>query len=134
MNPTDDKTESTLIRERDRYEFASTVFAWVIVIGLLVEGVFILRDHPFWPDAIKGLTSTFLISLGVAGEIIFGGRSGKRAETLRHLSEIKVAAANERAAQANLRLEELRVRLTPKFVGPKLTAALLGLPPGNAII
>lgn len=89
------------VGRRDRYELVAKIFAWLIVVGLGIELWQILPDSKFWPDAAEKLSGTFLILVGVAGEIMFGAASGKAAEALRHLSELKVAEANERASSAD---------------------------------
>lgn len=109
-NPSDE--EQSLIKRRDRDEHIAKAFAWLIVIGLAVELWFTLKDNKLWPDAIEKLSGTFLILLGVAGEIIFGGRSGLASEALRQLSELRVAQANRETERLRAQFSWRRLELS----------------------
>lgn len=116
---------------RDFHEYAAKVFAWLIVVGLAVELADILHDSHSLSEAMRRMAGSFLIMIGVGGEIIFAGRSGKSAEALRHLTEIELSEADAKAREADARAKEaardleverfLRLRLEAQVAPRRLT-------------
>ncbi len=102
--------DGPLVRRRDFWETVAHGCGWLVAVGLVVEAIVIFRDNPLWLDRIRHLSGTFLVLVGVAGEVAFGARAGKFAEAIRALSNEKVAIANERASQADAAAAEARER------------------------
>lgn len=107
--------------------------AWGVVFGLAIEVVLALGiSHSPSVDKWGAVGTDILISLGVAGEILFSRQARSASEILQRQSDEHVAEANARAAEANaqaataaLRLEELRQRVGARsFDRPKFLAQL----------
>jgi hypothetical protein len=99
--------------------------------GLVVIGVFatvaIAAWHPLynsWLEQWGSAISDSLVAIGVAVEIRFGQMAGLRHNELRRRSDIIVATANERAAEASQRARdaELRLALLEKKVTPRVVS------------
>jgi hypothetical protein len=87
-----------------------------VVFGLIVE-VMLTAAYRHGESIIEGWGPVFadvLITLGVAAEILFARKARSTSETLQLRSAEKVAEANARAKEAELKLEQLR-----KLAGPR---------------
>ncbi len=91
-----------------------------VVLGLVIE-VVLTASYRHGQTIISGWGPVFadaLITLGVAAEILFARKARLRAETLQHRSEGKIAEANDRAATAELRTEQLRAQFSWRRLSP----------------
>jgi hypothetical protein len=98
--------------------------AWLVVLGLALEVVlaFGIFDNPT-ANKWGSVAVDTIITLGVAGEILFSRKARALSEILRIESEEKVAALNKQAADANQmaaeaqeRLETLRRQTAPRVL------------------
>ena len=116
--------EANYIRKRDFYNRIEKIFAVILILGLCIEIWVAWEPANDWWKFLITVGGSALVTIGVAGEVYFSGRSGKYAETLRSLSEIKVAEANARAAEANRKSAEATLeteRLRAAVAGRSIT-------------
>src|ERR1019366_3858090 len=90
--------------------------AWMIVVGLVVEvGLAAGVSDSSFVNKWGLVASDALVAIGVAGEILFTRRARRLSAELQTESNKQVAAANERAANAELELAKFRSR---RFIPP----------------
>lgn len=85
----------------------------LVVVGVIAEVVIAVIHPPydsFWEQWGSSLANS-LVAIGVALEIKFGQMAGIRQNEIKRRSDEKVAEANARAAEAELRTETLRGEL-----------------------
>jgi hypothetical protein len=107
MGKTDDQLRSDIAANESRAEWG----AWLVVGGLALEIVLATAKSLGYERPIienwGGVLADCLIALGVYSEIHFGRRASNTNTELRRRSDERVAAANARAADAELRTELL---------------------------
>jgi hypothetical protein len=85
----------------------------LVVVGVIAEVVIAVMHPPydsFWEQWGSSVANS-LVAIGVALEIKLGQMAGLRQNELKRRSDAKVAEANIRAAEAELRTEQLRSEL-----------------------
>jgi hypothetical protein len=98
----------------------------LVVIGLIAE-VAIAWSHPSYNSFCERWGSVLadaLVTIGVAGEILFSRMAFRRDKELKRRSDEKVAESNERAATALQRAEEerhARIKLESQLLPRELT-------------
>jgi hypothetical protein len=101
----------------DKYDGRAEFFAWVVVIGVIVEYVpqaAIFLRKPTW-ISFRDLIGGLLIALGVAGEILFGAIASRKQNQLRDLSNTIIADLDLRAEterRARVQIEQQMARRT----------------------
>ena len=111
-------TESSLKERASIGERWSKRCGFAVVAGLVIEVCLAIayREHKTWIENWAPVIGDILVALGVYGEIHFAGIVKKAEDELRRISEEKVAAANERAANAELELGKLQTEVAPRVV------------------
>jgi hypothetical protein len=107
----------------------------LVVVGLIAE-VAIAALHPpydsFW-EQWGSTVANSLVALGVVFEIKFGQMAGLRQSELRRRSDDKVAAATDRAAQAEAELARITTPRT-RLLTPEATNFQKGLGVSKGIL
>jgi hypothetical protein len=102
--------------------------------GLVVVGVFatvvIAVFHPLYDSFLEQWGSAIadvLVGIGVAIEIKFGQMAGLRQNELKSRSDKKVSEANERASNAQLETERLKVQFAGRRLSKEQRSAIAAL-------
>jgi len=110
MSKTDDQLRGEISINEARAEWG----AWAIVVGLVFEVVIALTVSfdidKKWIDNWGAVIADCLIALGVYAEIHFGRKASGAARELQQRSDVKIAEADARAAEAQLETARLRAR------------------------
>ena len=113
--------EEILLDSVSRFETSAKLCGGLVVLGILLEALLALRFSD-QKDTFRNLAPVFanlLVAGGVWGELHFGGKRSKTEERLREMSKGEVAAANERATQAELATEKLRAQFAWRRLSPE---------------
>jgi len=127
INASNDELERSI----DSCESWGWYCAEILAFGILAEFAIAAIHPPYdsfcerWGSSIADM----LVFLGVAGEVQFGRMASRRQAELKRRSDIKIAEANERAALALKRAEELHKenlelsrKIFPRVISPEQAA------------
>ena len=122
MSASDSELEKS-IESCERWEWFG---GGLVVVGVIAE-VAIAAIHPpydsFW-DQWGSSIANGLVAIGVALEIKLGQMAGLRQNELKRRSDEKVGEANARAAEAELRAEQLRLELAWRRISDQEAAKM----------
>jgi hypothetical protein len=110
--------DDTLRRAISKNETLAEWGGAAVVFGLIVEVVLTstFRHGESFFEAWGPVLADALIALGVFAEILFARKARMGSEALQRQSDEKIAEANARAAEAALKIEQLRVRVGPRRI------------------
>ena len=132
--PPDSIVSPQALRALERWSARATLLILVGIVGEIVSMFVFRRPETGWTEIGLAVAWDAFIGIGLVVEYICILRAVVATDEAETESNEQIAAANELATQSTIRLEELRARLVPKFVGPKLTEALFGLPSETATV
>jgi hypothetical protein len=134
INGIKNASDDALDRSSDACEYWSWYSGGLVVVGLIAE-VIISLSHPSYDSVLERWGSTLsnaLVFIGVAGEIQFSRMGFRRDHEIKRRSDGKVAAANDRAAKADLARAELEAKLLPRMLSQDQWNFIQGLRGGFA--
>jgi hypothetical protein len=110
------KLKESLLTNTQRTEYS----AWLVVVGLILEIPTLFWFSVDKPESETALLifSTFLITLGVYGEIRFGRKVAASSEELQRISDKKIA-------EANLETEKIKALVQWRAITPEMRNQLL---------
>jgi hypothetical protein len=115
--------EAELKREVEETSRRENFCERTVVLALVFEAMVLLQysgNKPLLETALL-ITCSLLLAVAIYGEITFGGKRSKAQAKLQAILDQKVAASNERAAEANRKAEEASLALamywTPRQLG-----------------
>jgi hypothetical protein len=126
-NGTINATENELEGASESCERWSIWCGALVIISIAAEFVIAIAQPPYSLFLKLSAVADAGIAIGIVGEVMFGIRNNRIQTELRKRSNVALAAANERAANADLARAELEAKLLPRMLNQEQWDVIQGL-------
>jgi hypothetical protein len=107
------KSDQELEASASRLERFATICGWFVAGGVVLEYVPKFMEFLAYPSLhyLRELSGGIVITIGIAGEILFGGWASRRRTILTDRNKLEIAELNRQAEQDRLARREIEERL-----------------------